>query len=372
MTVTNPSVQGISLRWRPEDEPQLQALLLRHGLPDQLQVSDELVAGEQYRCLRLHEAAFDRSLPDFDSIGLAARLQLDTHSEEDLEREILLTLLGSPLRLEFPSLAELLAALHIRRNIVQAGRCTSMDFHTEEADRPADCWRDDEENGFVILPGHSLIEALRKATQPQPGGRLYAFSCYRATEYVILLGLAEELAICNPELFARLQAQCEKRMIRSGQFHEVFLREYGSQEMPMPARYYVPGDRVWFRNPDEASADVTGFEGSWVIYLGGGLFTNFWKCDQPYSLAAKCLEIYHWRHGLYRAENGEPAMDESIVERRVAETLANPDEHQRILSEMLRWRESRGCYGNGGCIDTTREGPRWVCPGSSDLVLPAE
>ena len=215
-----------------------------------------------------------------------------------------------------------------------------------------------------------MIEALRKATQPDTGGQVYAFSCYRATEYVILLAMAEELLSCNPELFGRLQRQCERHMIRSGQFHEVFLREYGSQESPMPERYYVPGDRVWFRNPDERSSDVLGYEGSWVLYLGGGLFTNFWKRDQPYTLDSKCLEIYHWRNGVCHAADGELAMDEAVVAQRVAATLQEGDELSRILGEMMQPRAPSGCYGQGGCIDTTREGPRWVCPGTSDLHLP--
>ncbi len=309
--------------------------------------------------------------PENDSTGLAAHLALDTmHRLFDLEREIVITLLASPLVIEFPSCDELLAAIRIRRNIVMAGRRTALDFHTCEAERPADCWRYDEDQGYVVRPGYSMIEALRKATQPDAGGPVYAFSCYRATEYVILLAMAEELLSCNPELYDRLQRQCERHMIRSGQFHEVFLREYGSQESPMPERYYVPGDRVWFRNPDECSSDVLGYEGSWVLYLGGGSFTNFWKRDQPYTLDSKCLEIYHWRNGVCRAADGGLAMDEAIVEQRVAATLQKGDELSRILSEMMRLRAPSGCYGQGGCIDTTREGPRWVCPGTSDLCLP--
>ncbi|MBL8490281.1 MAG: hypothetical protein JNM82_05825, partial [Rhodocyclaceae bacterium] len=49
-----------------------------------------------------------------------------------------------------------------------------------------------------------------------------------------------------------------------------------------------------------------------------------------------------------------------------------PAEVADILGHMERLREPKGCYGNGGCIDTTREYPRWVCPGTSDLVLPMQ
>src|SRR5690606_9265125 len=134
-------------------------------------------------------------------------------------------------------------------------------------------------------------------TQPQASGKLYAFSCYRATEYVTLLRLAEELRDAHPALYARLQRPRETRAGMPRQFHEVPLRVDGSLEQPLPPRYYVPGDRLWFRNPDAHSSNVEGYEGSWLFYLGGGLFNNFWKRDQPYTLTAKCVEIYHWRDG---------------------------------------------------------------------------
>jgi hypothetical protein len=309
--------------------------------------------------------------PGHDTLALARKLQLaPAQRPADLVREIVLALLVTPVAVEFPSLDELVSAVHIRRNIVQAARKTTLSFHTSQAERPTDCWTYKEDYGFVILPGVSLTAALAKATQPEVSGTLYAFSCYRATEYVILLGIAEELAHSNPVLFHQLETQWTQRPIMSGEFHEVFLREQGSMEMPLPPRYFVPGDRVWFRNPDEASADASGYEGSWVIYLGAGLFTNFWKQDQPYTLADKCLEIFHWRHATYTDAGGDMRMDEAKVEALVAATLLEPAEVERILALMQRYREPRGVYVDGGCLDTTREFARWVHPGTTDIVLP--
>ena len=143
-------------------------------------------------------------------------------------------------------------------------------------------------------------------------------------------------------------------------------------EAPLPARYFVPGDRVWFRNPDEASAEASGFEGSWVMYLGNGLFTNFWKRDQPYTLTRKCVEIYHWRHGLYRDAQGDDRIDEVRIEPMIQATLDDPAELAQVMARMTRYREPRGIYTDaGGCIDTTREFARWICPGTCDLSLPA-
>lgn len=310
--------------------------------------------------------------PGHDTMQLAETLGLATQaSAADLQREILLTLLMSPAGLDFPSLDELVSAIRIRRNIVQAARRTTLAFETHAAERPEDCWTYDEDKGFTLLPGVPLIDALIKTTQPEVSGRLYSFSCYRATEYVILLGIAQELAQCNPELFERLQSLWQQRAIMSEEFHTVFLREQGSMDVPLPPLYYVPGDRVWFRNPDEASADACGFEGSWVMYLGGGQFTNFWKQGQPYTLTRKCVEIYHWRHGLYQDGQGESQIDEQRIEPLIEATLADPVELARVMALMTRWREPRGVYTEaGGCMDTTREFARWVRPGSTDMPIP--
>jgi hypothetical protein len=312
--------------------------------------------------------------PNFNTLTLCENLHLDSSQNvEDLTREIFVAMLIGPVAFEYPSLQELQSAVRIRCNVVAAGRKTSLAFQTAEAERPADCWIDDEDYGFIVRPEVSLVTALKKATQPEYSGHVYSFSCYRASEYVILLGIAQELQHCNPDLKRQLQAFWTRRPIKSGEFHEVFLREQGSMEAPLPPFYFVPGDRTWFRNPDEASADASGFEGSWVMYLGGGLFTNFWKHDQPYTLDDKCLEIYHWRDGLYRDAEGDERIDEAKVAQHVAQTLQDPAEVARILRLMQRYREPRGVYTDaGGCLDTTREFARWVCAETTDLVLPRD
>jgi hypothetical protein len=84
------------------------------------------------------------------------------------------------------------------------------------------------------------------------------------------------------------------------------------------------------------------------------------------------LEVYHWRHGTFTNADGELQIDEAVVEARIAESLKDPAEVARIQALMQRYREGRGIYTDaGGCIDTTREYPRWVCPETADLVLPS-
>ena len=309
--------------------------------------------------------------PEYDTTSLQLHLEQGAaQSDDDLEREIVATMLLSPLAFDFPSHAELAAAVRMRRNIVVAARQTALAFGTLDADRPEDCWTYVQGKGFVVKPGCALIAALIKATQPEASGQLYSFSCYRATEYVILLAMAQELERSNPDLLEQLQQQWEQRPIMSGQFHDVFLHEYGSMQAPLPPKYYVPGDRLWFRNPDAHSSDASGYEGSWVFYLGGGLFTNFWKRGQSFTLADKCVEVFHWRHATFTDSEGELRIDEAIVEQRVAQTLADAALTAEVMRQMVRLRDPKGVYDAGGCIDTTREAPRHVCPGTTGIALP--
>jgi hypothetical protein len=308
-------------------------------------------------------------MPDFDTLNLAAKLNLlVSDNEDDLLKEVWLTLLFSPLRLEFPSADELLSSVNIRKNIAINAARVCLNFHTTAVERPNDCWRYSEDTGFVLVPGSPLIESLKKACQPKPGGVLYSFSCYRASEYVILLSIAEEAHRCHPELLQRLQEQWETKAIASRRFHEVFMNEIGTVEEPLPMHYYVPGDRVWFRNPDEPSEEATGYEGSWVVYLGGGLFSNFWKRDQPFTVLTKCIEIYHWRSSTYMDVDGEMQMDESKVEQLVAQTLADQKACAKIYELMHRMRDPMDVYAEGGCMDATRETVKFVTATHGDLI----
>ncbi len=318
----------------------------------------------------LKKEEYDRWTPAGDTLQLSEKLSLSSRARSDLEKEILVAMLASPVVFEFPSLQELESHVRVRCNIVEAATKTYLSFAAYEAERPLEYWEYDSDRGFVVRPGKSIIEALRIATQPTEMESAYSFSCYRASEYIVALGLAEEARGCNLELLNRLQLQAETRAIRSGEFHQVFMKEYGSRESPIPPKYYVPGDRVWFRNPDAASSDAMGFEGSWVFYLGRGLFSDFWKRNKAFTLQSKSLEIYHWRNAIYRDNDGELRIDEKVVQARVESSLCNPAELENISQTMEKLQDPRGVYLDGGCIDPTREYPRWVRPCTTDIVLP--
>ena len=360
---------GVRIRGAGADLDFPEQWLATAGLAHAVERGDGADDAGPYRDYRLKPDAARTWVPDGDTSGIAQALGLDAeHDTDDLDTEILTALLASPLRFEYPSVEEFQSAVRVRRRVVQAARRTVVDFDTEGAERP-DCWTWSEPTGFILRPGFDLIPSLELTLWPEVSGRRHSFSCYRATEYVLLLAIAQELQVCNPAALQALQRQWQTKALLGEDFQAAFLREYGSLQVPLPFGYYVPGDRLWFRNPDPVSADIEGFEGSWIFYIGGGRFVNFWKPNASYTLRNKCMELYHWRHGV-RHDGSRIWMDESIVEARAAESLRHPEEVRQILDRMMRLRDPAGVYAQGGCIDASREAVRSLCPATFSLVLP--
>ncbi len=308
-------------------------------------------------------------LQDTSYFSMTSEL-LKIDGSDSILYEIISAMLSSRELMIFPSYQELISAIHIRKNIVEAAQKTRLSFATTSAERPKDYWTYDSNTGFTILPEVSLKIALKKATQPGLLEKPYSFSCWRATEYIFLLALAQELETCNPQLLRSLQSQWMSRAIKSDAFNNAFLSHLGSAENPLPARFYIPGDRVWFRNPDPLSADVTGYEGSFVFYLGNGLFSNFWKKDKPYTLITKCVEIFHWRDAVVQDSDGDFQIDEAIVEECVEQTLSDPVKTKKVLSSMVRMRDPDDIFASGGCIDFQRTYVRNICQGTANISFP--
>ena len=361
-----------SVQARNEAGTRLREWLAARNLDTGTRGSVDLSASSTVLRARLRCGETRAWTPGCNTLGLSRILGFEPGSPADLQREIAIGLLMSPVAFDFPDVDEFESAVRIRMLTVEAARRTVLDFAPEAIERPGDCWDYDPRTGFTVRAGHQLIDALRKATQPDLTGRRYAFSCYRATEYVMLLAIAQEAAQSNPSLLMRIQALAHRRAVQSREFHEVYLREYGSLRYPLPLGYFVPGDRVWFRNPDAASAQVEGYEGSWVIYLGAGQFCNFWQSDRPFTLEHKCLEIFHWRHAVCTDADGKLRIDEDEVEQRVADSLTDPARTHSILGRMQRARAPRGVFDRGGCLDATRECARWIRPTACGIAVPAE
>ncbi|HET6422722.1 MAG TPA: hypothetical protein VFG20_03510, partial [Planctomycetaceae bacterium] len=275
-----------------------------------------------FRLRQSPDAVFSLSA---DSTGICDAFDLDPFANpQDLEREIWLAMLACPVTIDFPSFAEIESAVRIRMNIVAAARKTFVRFDTMQVDRPTDYWTWDDDLGFLLNRDQPLARAIEVAMQPGAAGRAYAFSCKRAAEYLVLLGIAKESELVNPALHRRLVKQSRTRALRGDDYDNAYLQKIGTLEDPLPPRFFIPGDRVWFRNPDKFSSDITGFEGSFTVYLGGGRFPNFWKKGRIETLITKCLIIFFWREAVYQDAAGEWQVDEPLADRLVEAALRDP------------------------------------------------
>jgi len=339
------------------------------GVTQYTGISVEKYADDFLVNLTVNELIWE-SNPECDTIQMGRDLSLDSeHSRRDCLIEALLSMAISPIAYIFPNHQELLSNLRMRRDIVATAKRTELLFDVDSSERPKQFWLDDQDIGPVLREDSSLIDALEHALCPDLSGRRYGFSCQRASEYLMLTGLTKELKRSNNSLLSKIEQQWCQAPLKRDNFLHSFLFERGSVHQPFPVRFYVPGSRIWFKNPDNYSSDVGGFEGSWVVYLGSGKFVNLWDRAKPYTLESKCIEIYHWRDGAIRQDSGALVMNEDIVQERVLKTLTAPEEYDRILKRMMRYRDPTGVYADGGCIDSTRDCLRWVQPETTNIQI---
>jgi hypothetical protein len=243
----------------------------------------------------------------------------------------------------------------MRCTVVKVASRTELNFDTDSITRPQAYWIYTKENGFLLRQGVSLAEGLERALCPDVSGYTYAFSCQRASEYLMLYAVVCELLKVNKLALHATEEQWRKRALTGDDFLFRFLEERGTPDDPMPMRYYIPGDRIWFKNPDDRSSDIIGFEGSWVIYLGAGRFCNLWDRHRPYTLEEKCLEIYYWSQCVEVSPAGVLMMNEAVVKERVQLALDDPVIKNPILKKMMVYRDPTGVYADGGCIDLSRD-----------------
>jgi hypothetical protein len=334
---------------------QVQRCLRSLGIDDLVDCSMSTGGDGRY----LHLRASHRLLalcPDFDTANITTFLR--THQpnrDRALISEIILAMALSPDVMYFGSEQELKSNLRMRCTVVQVASRTELNFDTSSITRPQAYWIYTKENGFLLRQGVSLADGLERALCPDVSGFTYAFSCQRASEYLILYAVVCELQKVNKTGLNDVEQQWRKRALTGDDFLFRFLGERGTRENPMPMRYYIPGDRIWFKNPDDHSSDLEGFEGSWVIYLGGGRFCNLWDRHRPYTLEEKCLEIYYWSQCVEVSPAGILWMNEAVVKERVEKALHEQDLSGPILKKMMVYRDPTGVYAEGGCIDLSRD-----------------
>ena len=314
--------------------------------------------------INLKKNIFNILMPDYNTLDIIKNInnidfKYDNNNLHTIE--ILLSLFGSPVHFIYDSLNDLLSEISIRKNICYYASKTYVSINTSDNIKRPEKYFKNTESDVILLNDKSLIDGIIYSLLPSISGNIYDFSCYRVCEYILLLSILLELKKQNKDyLIQNIESIWRKETIKSKKFHEIFLTEFGSNIFALPKLFYIPGDKIWFKNPDDKSSDIEGFEGKWTIYLGNGLFGDFWKTcgniNNQFTFEDILIEIYNWRFCVKYDKNNELYIDEKEVNYRNKLCKEYKEEKNRIISLMNNYRNKY--FFIDGCIDKTREKPK--------------
>ena len=298
-------------------------------------------------------------MPNYNTFNITKNI----NNDDALTVEILLSLLGSPIHFIYDSLNDLLSEISIRQNICYYASKTHVLINTSNNIKRPEKYFRNTDSDIVLLDDKSLIDGIIHALLPSISGDIYDFSCYRVCEYILLLAILLELKKQNKDsIIQKIESIWRKKPIKSKKFHNIFLIEFGSDIFPLPKLFYIPGDKLWFKNPDDKSSDIVGFEGKWTIYLGNGLFGDFWKTcgdvNNQFTFEDILIEMYNWRFCVKYNENNELYIDEEEVNNLNILCKNNINEKNKIINLMNNYRNKNKYFFIGGSIDKTREKPK--------------
>ncbi len=145
----------------------------------------------------------------------------------------------------------------------------------------------------------------------------YSFGCYTAAKIVVTQAVLDYYSRVHPDagrlalVKARLLADQDPLVDIEPPAMWSFESDFDPRELPrvgkllqlqhdVPAGNFIPGDWTYLVNPDPASSQRAGYEGSNALYLGQGRFDDFYNDnDHAYSYRQKIDEVYQWQFGVF-------------------------------------------------------------------------
>lgn len=302
-------------------------------------------------CYRLNNIFREKYAPNWDIVNISKKYPMDT------QKEMLVIILLSPIQFEYPSFDEFLSSINIRINIINAARKTFLKFNPIKAILPEEYW-ERQEDGYHLKNNKSLIDGIEKTIFDD---KKYSVGCRLASQFVVLYGILLEIKRVNLELLERIEEHYRKNSINKIKFSKLFFNYYGVDSY-FPKKYYIIGDRVWFKNPFDRSSDIDGNEGSWRIYYGKNSFNIFWEKDRKITLEKIIRAIYIWNESVSENRRGLYISENKIVWNKL-KLFFNINKYQKILDEMSEYTE------NNGTIPNYRMIPKYVHPGTTDIII---
>lgn len=199
--------------------------------------------------------------------------------------------------------------IHVRQMIVAWAE--HLDWKFPDGD-PAQ-WNEVYWKEGTLQPGKSLSEAMADFFIHQD---TCAIGCYTATKIVIIQGILDYYQRIKQDITT---VNAIKKRLRSdgevlagiepdtmwGEATDKPVSEFNQQsklltvKMRVAPLNFVPGDWVYFKNTDTASANISGYEGSNSIYMGRARFDDFYNDnDHHFLYNEKLREVYNCRFGV--------------------------------------------------------------------------
>lgn len=229
------------------------------------------------------------------------------------KKEIVLALMQSGRRTTFSGKSCNFEAfqdhVHVRQMIV----AWAEHLHWKFPDGGPAQWNETYWKNGTLKPGKPLLEAMTDFFIHQD---TCAIGCYTATKIVIIQGILD--------YYQRIKQDTEtanaiKKSLQSD--GEVLVgiepdtmwglssnnptSDFNPQgkllnvKMRVAPLNFIPGDWVYFKNTDSASANISGYEGSNSIYMGRARFDDFYDDnDHHFLYNEKLREVYNWRFGV--------------------------------------------------------------------------
>ena len=230
------------------------------------------------------------------------------------KKEIVLALMHPGRKTEFSGKACNLEAfqdhVHVRQMIVAWAENLEWKF----PDGQSASWNRAYWIDGTLRPGKPLLDAMTDFFINQ---EQCSVGCYTATKIVIIQGVLDYYARIKKDMV--MVEQIKKTLMRDGEvLVDIepdamwnFLRDIKQSSQSAVGKLltvqfdvapynFVPGDWVYFVNPDSETADLSGYEGSNSIYMGRARFDDFYNDNNHHYLyTEKLKEVYNWRYGVF-------------------------------------------------------------------------
>ncbi|MES2148690.1 MAG: hypothetical protein V4508_02750 [Pseudomonadota bacterium] len=206
-------------------------------------------------------------------------------------------------------------------------------------------------------PGVSISRAVGDAFLNQ---KKYAIGCYTASKLVMLQGVLDyyarvkhspgELARVEQRLLAndrdplvRIEPRALWAFEEGFEASELWQRgKLFEMRYNIPSRNFVPGDWAYLLNTDATTYQKTGYEGSNAIYLGRGLFDDYYNDhNHAYQFREKLDEVYQWRHHVF-SRSRDVAKLRPMTESEVEKLTATPQQGGLLIDVRVFFQPSPG------------------------------